>query len=137
MRIAAQGLTLELSPVNALDSEDWCRVRVVAQAPPFQGEQVVYLMGANLVHFLNCARAMYNNVGTPAEAVLSCPEPGLELVLSMTSLGGIIGAYKIQGEFVEGGAPTLSGGFQMDQSYLPSMIRDLEDLLSQVGAHET
>jgi hypothetical protein len=80
---------------------------------------------------------MHSNVGTPAEAVLCCPEPGLELALSMTRLGGIIGAYKIQGEFVEGGAPTLSGGFQIDQSHLPSLIRDLEDLLSQVGAHET
>jgi hypothetical protein len=137
MKIAAHGLGLELSPVNALDGEDWCRVRVLAAVAGFEADFVAYLQGADLVRFRDSINAMYEVVGQPGEAVLGSAEPGVSIVLSMARLGGISGKYKFEGEFVEGGAPTLMGGFEMDQSYLPALLDGIDRLLAELKGHET
>ncbi len=117
MKIEAHGLSLELAPVNALDDKDWCRVRVIAEVPNFQATFVAYLQGADLKRFRKQVESLYSNVGNAGEATLTSVESGISLSLCSNVLGGIAGTYRLQGEFLEGGAPTLTGGFQMDQSY--------------------
>ncbi len=133
MKIVAHGLKLEVAPVNPLDQEDWCRVHVVAEVPGFQVDLVVYLQGADLRLFRDAINSMYEAVGKPSEAALSSYEPGVELTLSMQSLGGIVGTYKFEGEFLEGGAPRLTGGFALDQSYLPNLSQEIDVLLEHLG----
>ena len=137
MKIAAHGLSLELSPVSALDAEDWCRVRVLATVPGFEANFVAYLQGADLRRFRHSINAMYAAIGQPGEALLGSAEPGVSLALSMSRLGGIQGKYILEGEFVESGAPTLTGGFEIDQSYLPDLSHGIEALIAELNGHET
>jgi hypothetical protein len=130
MKIDARGLALSLSPSDRLNDEDWCRVRVAAKVPGFEASLLVFLQGADLDRFRNGVNAMYANVGKAAEARLTSIEPGISLTLSMGGLGGIAGTYKLEGEFLEGGAPKLTGGFQMDQSYLPAISDGIDKLLA-------
>jgi hypothetical protein len=133
MKIAAHGLRLVVSPVGTLDEEDWCRVRLVAEVPGFQADLIVHLQGADLRRFRDSINLMYEAIGKPSEAALSSHEPGIEVTLSMQSLGVILGTYKFEGEFLEGGAPGLTGGFAMDQSYLPALSREVDVLLAELG----
>ncbi|MES2413170.1 MAG: hypothetical protein V4614_05170 [Pseudomonadota bacterium] len=133
MKINTHGLALELSLADPLDEEDWCRVRVVAEVPSFQASLVAFLQGADLARFRSEIETMYANLGKAADATLVSVEPGVSISLSIGTLGGIVGTYKLQEEFVEGGAPTLTGGFQMDQSYLPSLMDGIDKLLAELG----
>ena len=137
MKIATHGLTLELTPVNSLDREDWCRVRVLAEVPGFQANFDAYMQGADLRRFRDGMKNMYQRPGEFGEAILTSFEPGISITPAMQNLGGIVGAYKLQGDFVEGGAPTLTGGFAMDQSYLPSLLDGVDQLLTELKGHET
>jgi hypothetical protein len=132
MRIEAHDLTLTLSPAQLLDREDWCRVGVLAVVPGFEVNFVAYLQGADLRRFRDSINAMHAAVGRPGEALLASFEPGIAIELSMQTLGGIRGKYKFQGEFVEGGAPVLTGAFQVDQSYLPALSDSIDQLLSKL-----
>jgi hypothetical protein len=123
--------------VSALDADDWCRVRVFATVPGFEANFVAYLQGVDLLRFRDSINAMYALVGQPGEAHLGSAEPGVSIALSMSRLGGIHGKYKLEGEFVESGAPTLTGGFEMDQSYLPDLSNGIEALLAELNSHET
>ncbi len=137
MKIESHGLKLEIAAASALDQEDWCRVHVVAKVPAFEANLVAYLQGADLRRFRDGLNSMYGAVGKLGKAVLSSHEPGVEITLSMQSLGGILGTYEFVGEFFEGGAPRLTGGFALDQSYLPKLSREIDVLISELEAHET
>jgi hypothetical protein len=137
MKIAARGLTIELSVVNALDQEDWCRVSVLASVPGFGADFVAYLQGGDLHQFREQIDLMYASVGQPSKAILSSAEPGITITLSMERLGGIAGTYKLEAEYGGGGAPTLTGAFEIDQSYLPALSNDIGRLLAELKAHET
>lgn len=132
MNLTAPALQLQLSPRRRADDEDWCRVQVVASACRFAADFEAWLQTSDLERFAQELEALYRAVGVPGTATLSCAEPNIYLELSMQRLGGVTGKYKLQGEAEAGGSSALSGTFEVDQSFLPSLRESAIALISQL-----
>jgi len=68
---------------------------------------------------------MVKQIGQPCSASLVTTDPGIELHLNMNRVGQIEGRYELR-NFRSNG-PSLSGVFEMDQSYLPGLIEDVKN----------
>lgn len=133
MKISAHGLSLELQPCRQLDDEDWCRVQVLASVPGFEADFETWLQGSDLVRFAMELDGLYESAGKPGSASLFSAEPNIFMELTMQTLGGIKGQYKFRND-AGGEVPAiLSGGFDLDQSYLPSLRNSVSNLLAELG----
>ena len=132
MNLHTPTIQLQLSPRQRADDEDWCRVQVTASAGRFTADFDAYLQTADLERFADELEALHRGVVTPALATLASAEPNVYVQLSMQRLGGISGKYELQGEEGAGGTARLSGTFEADQSYLPSLQESVRTLISQL-----
>ena len=137
MKLVAGTFSVELLPLFAVTDEDWGQVRVLVSANGFNGNIEAWLQLADLQLFRTEVQTMYDAPGAIARAELSSAEPGITLRLDMRPLGSVFGTYAFGSERPEGTPTQLSGTFECDQSYLPSLlqgiaelIHDLESLLS-------
>ena len=133
MKINAHGFAVELEPRRQLDDEDWCRVQVRASVPGFEADFEAWLQGSDLVRFATEVDGLYEAAGKPGSARLSSAEPDIFIELTMQALGGIKGQYTFRNDAGGEVPATLSGGFTMDQSYLPGLGKSLSDLLTKLG----
>lgn len=132
MKLSTHGLYIEISPARAADDEDWCRVHVAAEANGFTGRFEAWLQVGDLVQFQRELLAMHESVGRESTATLSSAEPGIRIELVMHALGGITGQYELESERRDGTATNLSGAFELDQSYLPSIQEGVGGLVEQL-----
>jgi hypothetical protein len=132
MKLTTHGLSLELVALRAVDAEDWVRVQVVAAAPGFTGDFEAWLQLSDLQRFKTEVQSMYESVGSPANASLVCAEPDVKIKLEMLPLGSIIGSYRLESERPDGKPTALTGAFQLDQSYLPSLVESIDALASKL-----
>lgn len=133
MKLATTGLTIELQPRRAVDGEGWVRVQVVLAVNGFRGDFEGWLQLVDLEHFARELDAMYRSVGRQATATLASAEPDIEVKLVMQPLGNIKGTYAFESERLSGTPTVLSGAFEIDQSYLPSMRNSVESLIVDLG----
>jgi hypothetical protein len=68
---------------------------------------------------------MVKQIGRPCSASLTTTEPGIKLYLTMNVYGQIQGRYVLQ-DYNCTGQATLSGDFEMDQSFLPHLIDEVK-----------
>ncbi len=128
MQLRTPALQLELSSKRIADQEDWCRVWVTAQTPAFQGEFEGWLQSADLARFAEELDSMQVNVGKACTATLSSAEPDIHLELKMQTLGGVSGAFALRPDPQAGGTTSLSGTFEVDQSYLGPLLASVRAL---------
>jgi hypothetical protein len=131
MNLTAGPVRIALLPLGRLDREDWTHVRARVEVPGFFGDFEAWLQGCDIGRFKRELEAMYATIrGT---ATLASNEAEILIVLTAQNLGQIGGSYKLQSEYREGGPTLLSGSFEMDQTYLPSLIRSVSELMDRVG----
>jgi hypothetical protein len=133
MKLSAATLTIELRLRRTVDDEDWVRVQVLAAANGFHGDFEAWLQLGDLVRFREEIEVMHSYVGQALAATLSSAEPGIKIELNMQPLGGIEGTYAFESERPTGTPTVLSGGFEIDQSYLPGLRDSLADLIASLA----
>ncbi|WP_124948816.1 WapI family immunity protein [Sulfuriferula thiophila] len=133
MKLHAHGLHIELRPQRLVDDEDWVRVQVLVEANGFSGDFEAWLQLGDLTHFANEVGVMYESVGKSSTAVLASAEPDIIIKLEMQSLGGIVGNYSLESERPDGIPTVLSGAFNIDQSFLPSLRQSIDSLIVDLG----
>ncbi|MGZ8226109.1 MAG: WapI family immunity protein [Methylococcaceae bacterium] len=133
MKIHAQGLQIELCPRQLVDDEDWIRVQVLVEVNGFSGDFEAWLQLGDLERFANGIGAMYESVGKSSTAVLVSTEPDIHINLAMQSLGVIVGTYALESERLDGTPTVLSGAFNIDQSFLPSLHQSIYPLITDLG----
>ena len=67
-------------------------------------------------------------------ARLFSAEPDIDIELQQNTRGQITGIYSFESERREGAPTLLSGRFEMDQSYLPELRRNVQELIAQLRA---
>ena len=90
------------------------------------------MQSTDLDRFRREINSLYALVGQASKATLASAEPDIEIVLTMRPNGSVDGTYKFESERRNGYATVLSGGFEIDQSFLPELERDIQVLLSEL-----
>ena len=117
MELRTHGLALTLD-FSKPDEQGWMRCYLRVQVPGFSGEFECWVWRVDWSCFVDGLVRMRKQVGKPCSANLSTTEPGIYLQLNMNRQGQIEGRYEFR-NFGVSGQPSLSGTFEMDQSYLP------------------
>ena len=136
MKLSAATLTIELRPRRTVDDEDWVRVQVLAGANGFHGDFEAWLQLGDLTRFREEIEVMHRSVGQAITATLSSAEPDIKIELTMQPHGGIEGTYALESERPASTPTLLSGGFAIDQSYLPGLRDSIDDLVSALAARQ-
>ena len=111
------------------DVEGWCKVHVQVETNGFHGETIAWLVTEGLISFEKDLGTMMQNIGKDSRARLCSPKPDLDIQLMMNHLGQIQGTFAIESERRDGIPTVLSGSFSMDQSFLPTLRRGINDLV--------
>ena len=134
MELKATGLQMNLVPHSKADEEDWAKVALTIGCNGFRGEFVAWLQTRDIQRFRNELVTMYQSIGTPAKARLCSAEPDIDIELSSDWRGHIVGNYRFESERINGTPTVLSGGFEMDQSFIPDLTKQLEGLVLSLNA---
>jgi hypothetical protein len=137
MELRADGLELHLRPAARANIEGWTKVEVEARVAGFVGRYTAWLQLEDLKRFEHSLREMQNGLGRESKAALASAEPDLFVELTMNRLGHITGHYIFESERRDGVPTTLSGAFDMDQSFLPSLKQEIAALVSQLCAEKS
>jgi hypothetical protein len=105
----------------------------VLETNGFVGDFEAWLQLGDLERFANEIGAMYESVGKSSTAVLASAEPDIQINLAMQSLGGTVGTYALESERPNGIPTVLSGEFNIDQSFLPSLRQSIYSLIADLG----
>ncbi len=133
MNLFAEGLELHLRPIGKADNDEWAKVDINAQAPGFTVQYTAVLHLPNLESFVSRLRDMQDSVGNECEAAFEgWDDPDFSIELRMDRRGHITGQYRFVSIRRYGEPTALSGSFDMDQSFLPSMIADISTLISDL-----
>jgi hypothetical protein len=125
MELRTHGLALTLD-FSEPDSEGWMRCEVIVQVPGFSGKFQCEVLRGEWTCFRDELAKMAKHVGIPSSANLTTIEPGIELHLNMNRMGQIEGRYVLW-NFDTPGQPSLSGVFELDQSYLPGLLNEVDN----------
>jgi hypothetical protein len=66
-------------------------------------------------------------------ARLCSAEPDIDVELNTNARGHIVGSYRFESERRNGTPTVLSGEFEMDQSFIPDLTKQLEELVSSLN----
>lgn len=127
----AGSLRVNIDALSRVNDEDWCRVSVDVLDSGFSANFTAFLQGQDVEYFADTLSVMYEEVGSPKEAVLQCHEPGIFIKLTSDKHGHILGEYEFKNE-TQGFNPVLSGILDMDQSYLPGWENACRTFLAMV-----
>lgn len=132
IEINADGANIKIEAHSRNLDDDWCRVRVHVQTNGFEGKTIAWLLEEDLRVFQKQLVLMMENLGTPSSARLYSAEPDLDIQLKMNRLGQIHGVFALESERRDGVPTVLSGSFEMDQTFLPPLDKQLQALLVQI-----
>src|SRR5262249_49443027 len=128
MQLRTHGLNLAID-FSSPNDDDWLACHVTVEVPGFSGAFPCWMWRSDLESFHRQLVRMVEQVGvTSAAANLTSTDPGIDLHFSMNRAGQIEGRYALQ-NFDSPGQATLSGSFEMDQSYLPGLVAQAVELL--------
>lgn len=137
MKLSTAHFKLELRPSRKVDAEDWVRVHVLLTVSGFQGDLEAWLQLEDLVRFRDEIEEMHTHVGENRSATLASAEPDIDVSLNSNQLGGIEGTYRFESERLNGYPTSLSGAFELDQSFLPSLLASVDSLISRLRVGST
>jgi hypothetical protein len=134
IELHSHGLHLELTISGPPTDEDWLRATVRVEVPGFAGEYSCQLQTRDLERFAVQLENMHRTTGSESTAELSSAEPGIRIVLRSNRFGQVGGLFELESQR-PGGVPTLlSGPFEMDQSYLPGLVRSIMNAVHELRA---
>jgi hypothetical protein len=137
VELRSDGLELHLRPAKLADGEGWAKVHVAVRTSGFGGEFTAWLEIDDLRRFADELHAMETNLGREAHASLAGAEPDIAIELTSNHLGHIAGHYVLESGRRDGVPTALSGAFDLDQSYLQAMQRDIKSLIAELLAAES
>jgi hypothetical protein len=113
------------------DDEGWMYCNAIVNAPGFRGDLDCYLQRTDLELFRSQLAHAVETSHWPCEARLCGLEPGIDVSFRVERTGQIVGGYRFQSRGV--GEATLCGSFGMDQTFLPSLLQQVEEVLRNLG----
>ena len=119
---------MKLAPYSKADSEGWARVTVTLACYGFHGDFIAWLQVEDIRRFEAELLSMYRKIGNPSTARLCSREPDIHVELESDVRGHITGSYRLESERRNGTPTVLSGGFEMDQSFIPGLTQQLHEL---------
>jgi hypothetical protein len=136
VKLTFEYLDLELDLAQRAQSaeayEDWCRLVVRVRVPGFSGKFDWSATISDLQRLTDVLRQFHEGLGSEMDASFDPLEPNVALTFRSDKLGHIAGEYTFDALLGEG--PRLTGSFHFDQSYLPHLINELEQLLLAAAA---
>ena len=128
IHLRTYGLAIKLDFIAQPD--DWFSCEVYVEVPGFQGSFSCWVWRRDLERFTSQLEEMISRIGEQSSARLESTEPGIAITLSMNDRGHIDGKYCLR-NFDAPGSPTLSGAFDIDQTYLRPLLRDITNVLTE------
>jgi hypothetical protein len=116
---------------TAPDGEGWLWTRAQMDVPGFRGAYDFQLEQGNLELFRSQLARAVEPKNWPCQAQLSSTDPGVDLVLQVARSGQVAGEYRFC-NYKDGGA-TLAGSFAVDQTFLPSLLAQVERSLAELA----
>jgi hypothetical protein len=113
------------------DDEGWMYCNAIVNAPGFRGDLDCHLQRADLEHFRSQLAHAAEAAHWPCEARLCGLEPGIDVSFRVERTGQVAGSYRFQSRGV--GEATLCGSFRMDQTFLPMLLQQIEEVLQVLG----
>ena len=132
MKLKCEGIELEISPHTKVNDEDWVKVSVFVRVAGFEGSTISWLQLEDIRRFSKELRILDTNLGLEKIARLCSAEPDIDIQLKSDKSGRIDGEYHLESERRDGIPTVLSGAFNLDQSYLPSLIKNLKELIESL-----
>jgi hypothetical protein len=132
--ISAEGLSLNIvvlervthDPGSAHD--DWLTCQVNIVVPGFTGSVKCDMEHSALVRFQKELVSIIENPGEERRAHLFGRDPGIDIKMDVNIVGQVSGRYRFV-NWVGKLDPELSGAFEMHQSYIPNLIREINQTL--------
>lgn len=108
---------------------EWLKFKVQATVPGFTADVTWAAMPMEFQRFRDELVQM-NKMVPDAKAELKGIESGIKLFLKLGSRGQIQGEYEISNQCQDPDGPALTGRFYLDQTYLPNIISEVDELLA-------
>ena len=124
----ADGLALKIRAHSRADAEDWARVLVESESNGFHGQFIAWIQTEDLTRFSNELSRMVSDLGQELTASWVSAELDVYLELRSDRRGHIKGGYRLESERREGTPTVLSGVFDMDQTYIPRLLAEVQEL---------
>jgi hypothetical protein len=128
-----EGLRLEIAPRGLFDVHGFAPVGVKFAVPFVSGAFDSWIERLMLQRFVDGLTAMSGTLDVAASAELFSSDDDYNLSLRLATLGHIIGAYRFTPSAVSSFEVRVSGVFRPDQSYLPGLVHELNELVEQLG----
>ncbi|CAN7350706.1 hypothetical protein LJR129_002028 [Acidovorax sp. LjRoot129] len=106
---------------------DWLHVSVCLETPGIFVKFRWNVMPSELQYFAEQLKALDIQPSSKGIATLTSVEPGVQLTVQSKANGSLIIIYSLQPDPSDG--PKLTGVTGADQSYLPSMIAGIDQLI--------
>ncbi len=136
MKLSFDSLDLELTLAERAQStvpyEDWCRIVVGVRVPGFSGKFEWSATLGDLRNLQAAFRQLHEKVGTEIELTFEPTEPNIAFVFRSDRLGHVDVEYVFNSILAYG--PRLAGSFGLDQSYLPTLVKEFEQLVVAAAA---
>ena len=133
MNISAPHFKLEMNPKTRLVEGnggpyfDWITCDIDIVVPGIKANIEWIVMPSEIVRFSNGLEEIYRSLQPGSGAILHGAERNFELRVDLMDRGGLRCEYRLQASAADGA--TLTGYFEIDQSYIPEMITDLNQIL--------
>jgi hypothetical protein len=134
MNLHFEGLELEctaLGPVtSAQPYEDWITCQVHVRVLNFAGSFQWQVMAGEIATLATDLEAANRRIGKPTVVRFFPAEPNVGREFAFNELGQIAGKYRFRGERT-GFEPELAGRFAADQTYVASIVAELQSILAE------
>lgn len=130
MELRAEGLTFTIL-FMAPDEDGWMWCNVIINVPGFRGDVDFQMLRSDLDRFHAELSASMIASNWPCEVRLESTDPGIDLSFRVERTGQIAGRYRFGGQDPQ--RPILSGGFEMDQTYLGPLLTHTEQILADLN----
>jgi hypothetical protein len=126
-------IELSLNPSSNLNIpyEDWITCYIKLIVPGFTGSFPIELEQADFNRFLRELRQMDRSIGKSMQAILTGAEQDFLLEIKSDRFGHVFGKYKFIHRW-KISETKLSGSFEMDQSYIQLLMREIQNSLMQL-----
>jgi len=128
--IQCQGIDCKIQ-FSSPDVEEWMTTEITVKVPNFEGSFTCTVQVSELDYLLELFSKLELSIGQCSSAQWSNMEENIEFKMELAKLGGLYCSYKFcpsNSEF----APTLSGHFEADQTYITHWQKQLTEIINKM-----
>ncbi len=131
MEIKGHGLESNLQFSNP-DFEGWMSTKVNVVVPSFEGAFSCTVEINEFKAFVEVLSELKKSAGNELECTWGNMEENIEFTFYLHNLGSLTGSYKFSPNNFSLG-PTLSGGFESDQTFIDSWLKQAEEVVGKAS----